>query len=252
MVVISLLVGIVFSLFPQTAAKEYIPPVTEMTTNYYTSYGEPDIYASVLGDTEMKRGETSNIEVMLSNRGVLYGARGDTDTGTSEAVHALALQELEYEKMRTTAVGIKASLMSDTEYIDVDPMTSSQSMEDPLLPGVLPDDPLVFTVTVSNNAPAGIYMLKLPVTYEYQYDVRMTSGKTVAIGLAELDHASYYRPVNRTLTIPVIVEPDASFEVTGVSGQLVTGETNIINITYTNIGELPARDAVARIIVMKP
>lgn len=251
-VVICLLMGAVLSLSPIVLAKDYIPPVPEMTTNYYTSYGEPDIYVSVPGDTELKRGETSNIKMVLSNRGVLYGVRSDTDTGTSEAAQALALQELEYEKMRTTAIGVKASLVSGTEYIDVDPQTSSQALEDPLFPGELPEDPLVFTVTVSNKAPAGIYMLELPLTYEYQYDVRMTDGETVAIGFPELDHASYYRSVNKTLSIPVIVEPGAIFGVTDVSGQLVPGEENIINITYANTGELPAKDAMARIIVMKP
>lgn len=251
-VVMCLLIGAALPLSLIVSAKDYIPPVNEMTTNYYTSYGEPDIYASVIGDTELQRGETSNIEVVLSNRGVLYGVKSDTDTGTSEAAQALAQQELEYEKMRTTALGVKASLISGTEFIEVDPKTSSQSLEDPLLPGVLPEDPLDFTVTVSNNAPAGIYMLELPVTYEYQYDARMTAGETAAIGLPELDHASYYRSVNKTLSIPVVIEPDAIFEVTDVSGQLVPGEENIINITYTNNGEIPATDAVARIIVMKP
>ncbi|WP_406658134.1 hypothetical protein V7O62_06190 [Methanolobus sp. ZRKC2] len=247
-----LLIGAVLPVSFVAAAKDYLPPVNEMTTNYYTSYGEPDIYASVIGDTELERGETANIEVVLSNRGVLYGVKGDTSTGTSEAAHSLALQELEYEKMRTTAIGVKTSLVSDTEYIDIDPETSSQSLPDPLSPGVLPDDPLIFTVTVSNNAPAGVYTLEMPVTYEYQYDARMTAGETVAIGLPELDHASYYRSVNKTLSIPVIVEPDADFAVTDVSGQLVPGEDNVINITYSNTGELPAKDAVARVIVMKP
>ena len=247
-----LLMGAVFSVSLTAAAKDYIPPVEEMTTNYYTSYGEPDIYASVIGDTELERGETANIEVVLSNRGVLFGAKSDTDTGTSEAEQVLAQQELEYEKMRTTAIGVKASLVADTEYIDVDPETSSHSLEDPLVPGELPEDPLVFTVTVSNNAPAGIYILNLPVSYEYQYDSRMTAGETAVIGLPEHDHASYYRSVNKTLSIPVIIEPDANFEVTDVSGQLLAGEDNIINITYSNTGELPATDAVARIIVMKP
>lgn len=235
-----------------SAAKEFIPPAYETTTNYYRSYGEPDIYVSVLGDTELEKGETADLKIVLSNRGIFYGVKSITSVGTSESDHALSLQELEYEKLRTTAYGVKTSMISGTEYITIDPRTSSQALEDPLYPGTLPDDPLVYTVTVSDYAPAGVYMLQIPISYEYQSDVRMTLGKAVALGLPDLDHVSYYTPVNKTLSVPVIVKPAAKFEVTDVSGELVAGKESIVNITYTNTGELPATDAVARLILLKP
>lgn len=236
---------------PSVSAKEYLPPTYEYTTNFYKSYGEPDISATVLGDTEFERGETARLEVVLSNRGVLYGVKADEDVGTSETLHKLSLLELQYESLRTTAYGLKASLVSPTDMIDIDPGTNSHTLSS-LSPGVLPDDPMSFTITISEYIPAGIYILELPVSYEYQNDVRMTVGQTSILGEPDLDHASYYKNVNETLQIPIVVKPQANFEVSNVSGTLVSGKTGVINVTYTNIGELPAKDAIARIVVMKP
>ncbi|MEZ5336331.1 MAG: hypothetical protein R2741_14440 [Methanolobus sp.] len=97
-----------------------------------------------------------------------------------------------------------------------------------------------------------MYILELPLSYEYQSDVRMTVGKTSVLGEPDLDHASFYKNVETTLQIPVIVKPEAKFEVSNINGTLTAGSSNVVNITYTNTGELPAEDAVARIIVMKP
>ncbi|SFM18105.1 COG1361 S-layer family protein [Methanolobus profundi] len=236
---------------PSVSAKEYLPPTYEYTTNYYNSYGEPDISASIIGDVEFERGETARLEVVLANRGVIYGFKADQGVGTSETEHELSLQELEYETMRTTAYGIKASLVSTTDQIEVDAETNIHTLEE-LYPGVLPEDPMVFTITISENIPAGVYILELPLSYEYQKDVRMTEGESVILGEPDLDHASFYENVETTLQIPIVVEPEAMFEVTNVTGTLEAGSTNVVNITYTNIGELPAEDAVARIVVMKP
>jgi len=230
-------------------AKDYIPLPYEYTENYYNTYGEPALYSSVVGDTELSRGETAQINIVLANRGIFKGVKADKDVGSSEVLHQLSLTELEYETKRTTAQGVKTTLISNTEFIEVDPATSSQTLEE-VVPGQLPD-PLTFTLTVSNNAPAGTYMLELPVEYEYQSDVRMTTDEVAQLGLST-DHANYYKNANTTMQIPVIVEPEARFEVSEVSGDLEVGQSNVINVTYTNIGELPAKDAVARVIVMKP
>ncbi len=233
------------------SAKEFLPAAYEHTTNFYTSYGEPDLYASVLGDTELKRGETRDLKIVISNRGVLYGAKSAQGVGTSETKQALAIKELEYEAFRTVAYGVKATLVSNSEYIDVDPTTSSQTLEE-VFPGQLPDDPLVFTLKISKHAPAGVYMLALPIIYEYKKDIRMTSGSTNVMGLPDKDHAAFYQTANKTLTIPIVIEPQPILSVTGVSGQIAAGSSSTINVTYTNTGELPATDAVARIVAIKP
>jgi hypothetical protein len=249
-VVVFFIMFLVTGVFP-ASAKEFLPPTYEHTTNFYIGYGEPDLYASVIGDMELKRGETRDVKIVISNRGVLYGAKSAQGVGTSKTKQALAMREMEYESLRTVAYGVKATLVSNSEYIDVDPTTNSQTIEK-IFPGQLPDDPLVFTLKVSDKAPAGVYMLSLPLVYEYKKDIRMTMGSTNIMGLPDADHATYFQTANKTLTIPLIIEPEPRLSVTNVSGQIPTGGKAVINVTYTNMGELPATDAVARIIAMKP
>jgi hypothetical protein len=237
---------------PVAGAKEYLQPTYEFSTNYYDAYGEPDIYASVLGDTEFERGETAQVRVVLSNRGVLYGFKSKTNVDTNNGDHAKSLKELEYESLRTTAFGLKAEMVSTTDYIEVDPTTSIQTL-DSLYPGVLPEHPMSFTITISDNAPAGNYILLLPVSYEFQSQVEMTDGSTVRLGIPELDHTTFYKTRNTTLQIPLMIEPDAKFVVSDVEGELTAGQrSGVINVTYTNVGEVEATDAFARIVVMKP
>ena len=142
LMVVCILLSIAFvAAVPTVTAKEYLPPTYEYTNNFYNSYGEPSISASIIGDTEFERGETTTLEVVLANRGVIYGFKADKGVGTSETLHELSLDELQYETMRTTAYGIKASLVSSTDMIDIDPETNSQTLEE-LYPGTLPDDPM--------------------------------------------------------------------------------------------------------------
>ncbi|MHC1576231.1 MAG: COG1361 S-layer family protein [Methanosarcinaceae archaeon] len=241
----------IISMTPVVQSKEFIPPTYEYTTNYYDAYGEPDIYASVLGDPEFERGETAQLRIILSNRGVLHGLKADADVGVKKSKHALALKELQYESMRTVAYGLSAHLVSNTEYIDVDSGSSARTLEK-LAPGRIPDAPLPFTITIAENAPAGSYVLMLPISYEYKYDVRMTGGKTVRLGIPDLDNATYYRSMNRTLPIVIHVKEDARFGVSDVSGHLVAGSDGTINITYINVGEVVAEDALVHIVVMRP
>lgn len=248
-----LVMGIVVLLcmVPAAQSREFIPPVSEFSTNYYDAYGEPDIYASVVGDVEIERGEEYLLSIVLSNRGVLHGVESDTGIDADETEHALSLKELEYEAYRTTAIGLKAELISTTDYIEVDPETSLQTLDE-LLPGVLPDYPLVFTLKVSDHAPAGEYLLLLPVEYQYQSEVEMTGGSTVILGLPSMDHTTYYKNANKTLHIPVYIKPAPKFEVENVDGELMAGSTSTVNITYANMGEMPANDAIARLVAMKP
>lgn len=221
------------------------------STNYYDSFGTPDIYASLLGDPEFERGETVHLKVNLVNKGAIYGFKYDTSVGTDKDDHSLSLKELEYETRRTTAVGIEAEMISGTPYIEVKPDTSIQTMES-LFPGEMPEHPLTFTITISNKAPAGVYYLQLPILYEYQSQVRMTTSKVVRLGLTAMDHITLYASANKTLLIPVYVKASPRFEVTEISGNLVAGETQTIDVTYKNTGELTAEDATVRMVVMDP
>lgn len=231
--------------------KEFLPPNYAFSTNYYNSYGEPDIYASLLGDSEFERGETAQIRITLANKGVLYGFKSDTSVGTDKEKHATSLQELQYETMRTTAVGLKAELISTSPYIEVDPSASIRAMEK-LVPGQLPDNPLVYVITISDHAPAGVYYLQFPVSYEYQSEVRMTTNEVYRLGVTGLDHTTNYKSASKTLIIPIFVKGATEFEITDVSGHFTAGSFGVINVTYKNIGEIPAIDSVVRVVVMKP
>jgi hypothetical protein len=221
------------------------------STNYYDSFGTPDIYASLLGDPEFERGETVQLKVNLVNKGATYGFKYDISVGTDKDDHSLSLKELEYETRRTTAVGIKAEIISGTPYIEVKPDTSIQTMES-ILPGEIPEHPLTFAITISNKAPAGVYYLQLPISYQYQSQVRMTTGNAVRLGLTGMDHITHYASANKTLLIPVYVKASPRFEVTEISGNLVAGEKQTIDVTYKNTGAVTAEDATVRMVVMRP
>jgi hypothetical protein len=220
------------------------------STNYYNSFGTPDIYASLLGDPEFERGETVHLKVNLVNKGAIYGFKYDTSVGTDKDDHSLSLKELEYETRRTIALGIKAEMISGTPYIEVKPDTSIQTMES-LFPGEIPEHPLTFTVTISNKAPAGVYYLQLPISYQYQSQVRMTTN-VVRLGLTGMDHISHYASANKTLLIPVFIKASPRFEVTEISGNLIAGEKQTIDVIYKNTGVVTAEDATARMVVMRP
>lgn len=234
-----------------TGTTDLLLPNYIFSTNYYDSFGTPEIYASLLGDPEFERGETAQLNINLVNKGAIYGFKYDTSVGTNKGDHALSLKELQYETRRTTAVGIEAQLISGTPYIKVEPDNSIQTMTS-LLPGQIPEHPLIFTITISNNAPDGVYYMQLPVSYQYQSQVRMTTNTVVRLGLTGIDHISQYTSANKTLLIPIHIKASPRFEVTDVSGNLVAGEKHIINVTYTNTGEVTAGDAVVRMVVMHP
>ena len=221
------------------------------STNYYNSFGTPDMYASLLGDPEFERGETVQLKVNIVNKGAIYGFKYDTSVGNDTDDYSLSMKELEYEMRRTTAVGIKVEMISGTPYIEVKPDTSIRTMES-LFPGKIPEHPLTFTITISNKAPAGAYYLQLPVSYQYQSQVRITTNNVVRLGLTGMDHITYYASANKTLLIPIYVKASPKFEVTGISGNLVVGETQTIDVTYKNTGEVTAEDATVRMVVMRP
>ncbi|MCL7415009.1 MAG: hypothetical protein M8349_02965 [ANME-2 cluster archaeon] len=245
------LVALAGIMLPVAASTDLLLPNYVFSTNYYDSFGTPDIYFSVLGDPEFERGETVHLNINLANKGAIYGFKYDTSVGTDKGDHSLSLKELEYEMRCTTAVGIKAELLSDTPYIEVEPDTAIQTMES-LVPGEMPEHPLTFTITISNKAPAGVYYMQLPISYQYQSQVRMTTHDAVRLGLTGIDHITHYTTANKTLAVPVYVKESGQFEVMNVSGHLTAGGTRTIDVTYKNTGEVTAWDAIARMVVMYP
>jgi hypothetical protein len=248
---------LVFSAFVVTlqlvsAQKDFLPPNHGFSENYYYSYGEPEIYASVFGDPEFEKGTTGQLKIILANKGVLYGFKPATQIKDDEdEEYLLSLKELEYEAMRTTAIGIKATLESPSRYIEINPKTSSQTLEE-LIPGKLPDTAFVFNVEVSKEAPAEDYVLQMPISYEYQREIEMTNGDLIRLGINDMDHITQYKNIHNVLAIPIRVKQSAEFAVTNVFGTLTSGSTGMINVTYKNIGEIAANECIARIVVMQP
>lgn len=234
-----------------TVSAELLNPNYAFTTNYYDSFGEPNLFASVIGDPEFKRGETVQLKINLVNKGALTGFKYRASVGTDKLKHLISLKELEYESMRTTALGLEVQLISNSPFIDIEPDTSVQTLES-LIPGELPENPLTFTITISNNAPAGVYYLQLPISYEYQNQVRMTTNDVIRVGLTTLDHTVHYATANKTLVIPIFIKESPRFEIANVTGNLVSGKSQTIEVIYKNNGEKIAFDAIARIVAMQP
>ena len=237
-------------LTPTVHSKEFLAPNPHYSVNYYESFGKPDIYASVLGNPEFERGESAQIKVNLANKGILYGFKSVTNVDGNTNL-SLAQKEFEYEKKRTVALGIKANLISNTPSIDVSSENSSHVIKK-LAPGDILKKPLKFTINIADNTPAGRYILKLPLTYEYQSEVRMTKGEEVRLGIGDLDHTTHYKTANKTLEIPITVKKSPDFQITQINGSLSPGSTGNLEITYKNTGEIAADSATARIVAMRP
>ena len=222
------------------------------TVDYYRSYGEPVMQVSVTGDPEFSRGETADLKIKIANRGVIDGFQrlNVNQKRINDSIEeTIALKELEEEKECTTAKDIEATLQSETEYVEIESTTNVQSVEE-LETGHT--STLSYTIKIDSDTPAGNYELLLPVTYEYQANVRTVTADAVNLGLTDVDYTREYKRKTETLRIPVSIKNEPKLEVTNVSGSLVQGESKVIEVTYKNTRESIAKDALARIIVMSP
>ena len=229
-------------------------PGNGYTVDYYRSFGEPAIEASVIGDPEFERGEVADLQVVLVNKGVLEGMKrlyADQALIPDSKEESIALAEMSAEQDCTTAKGIKADLVSGSDYIHVEPTTTPQTVDE-LKTGYI--QPIKFSIRIDDNIPAGDYELKLPVTYQYQSNVRTETSNAIDIGLTSdtLAFTREYTTQNITLPLHISIKKEPKFEVSNISGSLKQSSTSLINVTYTNLGETPATDAQAKIVVMKP
>jgi hypothetical protein len=161
----------------------------------------------------------------------------------------IALAEMEEEEESTTAKDIEATLQSETKYVEVEPTTSVQSVEE-LETGSTAS--LSYTIRIDSDTPAGSYELLLPVSYQYQANVRTVTSDVINLGVTNMDYTREYKTKTETLRIPISIKSDPKFEVSSVSGSLVQGESKVIEVTYKNTRENVAKDSLARIIVMSP
>jgi len=222
------------------------------TVDYYKCYGAPVIQASITGDPEFERGETADLKIKIANAGAISGFKrlnANQKRINDSIEETIALKEMGEEEECTTAKDIEATLQSETKYIEVESTGNFQNLEE-LETGHIAL--LSYTIKVDGNAPAGNYELLLPVTYQYQSNVRTVTADAVNLGITDVDYAREYKTKTETLKIPISIKSEPKFEVTNVSGNLVQGESTVVNVTYKNKRETVAKDAFARIIVMSP
>jgi hypothetical protein len=229
-------------------------PGNGYTVDYYRSYGEPTIEASLIGDPEFQRGEVGDLQVMLVNKGVIEGMKrlyADQGLIQDSKEESIALAEMSAEQDCTTAKGIKANLISGSDYIHIEPTTTPQTLDELKTEAT---QPIKFTIRIDDNTPAGEYELKLPVTYQYQNNVRTETSNAVDIGITSdsVAFTSDYTTQNMTLPLHISIKKEPKFEVSKISGSLKQGSTSLINVTYKNNGETAAQDSQAKIVVMKP
>lgn len=232
--------------------EDFLVPSRGYSVDYYRSYGEPAIRASVTGDTEFERGEYADIQIKISNTGIIEEFKrqhGNQNNIPDSREEAIALAEMEAEKDCTTAIGIKATLTSESDYIHIEPTTSLQTVDE-LETGNTQD--LKFSIRIDSNTPGGEYELELPVTYEYQKNARTETSEVINLGITDKEYTREYAIENIVLPLHISIKKEPVFEISNISGSLTQGSTNTVNITYTNTGEATADDAEAMFVVMSP
>ena len=230
------------------ASENYIPSVP--LENFWTVSGSPQLEATLAGTREFERGGTVTLFVDLANRGRIMGFKADRKAEPGKD-RLLADREMDYERERTTALGITGTLRSESDLIEV---KSGDQLVEALRSGERSTDPMRFTIKVSNRAPAGEYPLLLDLSYDYQYNVEVDADGIDTDGRLRGFKTSYwYQRANQTVTIPIKVKREAYFEISDVDADLRAGEKGaIIEVKYRNIGEERAEDAIARLSVFKP
>ncbi|HET8686823.1 MAG TPA: hypothetical protein VFM18_09180 [Methanosarcina sp.] len=244
---IAILLMLLLATMPVQAA---LPESFDFGKNFYTVYGGPDLEATLIGDNEYSRGDTATLNIGLMNKGVVEGFKSEKDSETSvDAV--LQQSEMKYETQTVTAVGILATLTSDTPNIDI---KSGPQEAGTLQQGKQSSSPTKFTIEVSKNAPAGTYPLNLQLSYKYQNNTQV-SGDTLdpATGLVTNQGVGvWYENKTQNQTIMVQVKKEPYFEATNVTGDLYPDKGGMLYVTYKNTGEEPAKDATVRVSASDP
>ena len=184
------------------------------------------------------------------NRGLITGFKSEESIDPAVKLEQKLQQtEMNYEAQKTTAIGIVAVLVSLDPAVKV--KTGPQEAGS-LVSGQQTEDPVQFTIEISNNAPAGVHPLMLSLLYGYQENVQINGENETDLGVTDLEVGLWYEVKSQNLTIPVIVKDEADFEVVEISGNMVAGEENLLFVTYRNVGELPVTDATVRISASDP
>ena len=224
--------------------------VDEIASDYYDVYGSPHLVANFACDEVFDRGEEATLYVSILNDGKITGFESNEDDIDDDLE--------EYGETLTRAY-MASELSSDRAITTADSMTATLSLVDPNAPIDIKDDTLLlgslsagkslstpaqFPIEIYDNAKAGIYDLRLNISYRSQRD----SAVTPPYG----DTYYWYEDMNQTMILHIVVEEEPYFKISNVESDLKAGDENTINVTYTNTGEQVARECIARISVVDP
>ncbi|OPX79356.1 MAG: hypothetical protein A4E45_00634 [Methanosaeta sp. PtaB.Bin039] len=241
--------GLIALISLASSQDNYIPLVSG--DNFWTMEGSPSLTATVTGTNEFDRGDTVTLYLDLINYGRFMGFKKDkTPDGALD--QALAGEEQKLEQAKTTAIGIKATLNSDNDQIEVQ---SGDQVVEALKSGAKTANPIKFSIKIAKHAPAGRYNLTLDLRYDYQYNVEVdaSSFNRETNSLVGFRTSYWYQKKNETVAIPIIVKRKADFQITDVESRLSVGQKKgQIEVIYQNIGEDPVQDGIARLSIFKP
>ena len=233
-------------------AQAALPENFDISENYYTVYGGPDLNATLIGDNEYSRGDTVTLNLEMMNKGAISGFKSENDIDMGNYVDEMLQQsEMQYEAQATTAVGILATLKSDNPNIKV---KSEPQQAGTLKQGKQSSSPTKFTIEINKNTSAGTYPLNLELSYQYQNNVQVGGDdfdSTTGL-VTNKEVGIWYENKTQTQTIEVKVKKEPYFEATNVTGDLYPDKSGMLYVTYKNIGEEPAKDATVRVSAADP
>jgi hypothetical protein len=233
-------------------AQAALPENFDISENYYTVYGGPDLNATLVGDDQYSRGDTVTLNIEMMNKGEITGFESENEVDIGDYLDEMLQQsEMQYEAQATTAVGILATLKSDDPNIKV---KSGPQQAGTLKQGKQSSNPTKFTIEINKNASAGAYPLTLELSYQYQNNVQVGGDEfDSTTGLVTNKEVGiWYENKTQTQTIEIEVKNEPYFEVTNVTGDLYPDEGGMLRVTYTNTGEEPAKDATVRVSAADP
>ncbi|WP_135611055.1 COG1361 S-layer family protein [Methanococcoides sp. AM1] len=233
-----------------TAANAELPDFFNFGENYYTVFGGPDVTATLIGDNEFERGDTVTLNLDLMNKGLITGFRSEEDDFyLTQLEQKLQRTEMSYESQRTTAIGIVAILTPLDPAIKV---KSGPQEAGTLVSGQKTESPVRFNVEISKNAESGSYPMRLDLYYGYQKNVQINGDNETDLGITNMEVGLWYDVGGQNTTFDIFVKDEARFEVTNVSGDLYPDTEGLLYVTFENVGDLPAKDAIVRISAADP
>ena len=233
-------------------AQAALPENFDISENYYSVYGGPDLSATLIGDNEFSRGDTVTLNIEMMNKGKITGFKVENEVDLGNYVDEMLQQsEMQYEAQATTAVGILATLKSENPNIKV---KSGSQQAGTLRQGKQSSSPTKFTIEINKNTPAGTYPLILELSYQYQHNVQVGGDEfdTTTGVVTNKKVGIWYENKTQTQTINIKVKKEPYFEVTNVTGDLYPEEGGMLRVTYKNSGEEPAKDATVRVSAADP